>query len=446
MIMRSTTSALLVVVLMSPGATAQEQWPTKKWPTTTPKDVGFDPAALAAFDADIVKGDYGYVDSLTFIRRDKVAFDKTYKHDYDKIYGKLAKEGYPNSVHDLSGPYNYYSTWWHPYYRRGDLHTIQSLTKPIVSAIIGVAVARKEFPDLDTPVMKFFDEKKVANLDDRKRRMTIRHLLTMTSGVHWTTAKLAEAGADTDTRFEASYDWVKFTIDLPMSDEPGKVYTYASGNVQLLVHIFNKAVGKDIEEYAAEHLFAPLGIDKFYWKRTPAGHVDGSGGLYFRPHDLAKLGYLYLHKGTWDGKQLVTADWVKDSFAVRVETPALGKGVAMGYLWRSMPYGEKDQFRVFGGGGFGNQGLLVFPDHDAVLVYTCWNALDDKPDLSVPAVVERFQRALADNPKGGKPPASCFAATAAPFCEVVGPNQTLQQTRPACRFLGLHRLPCGPGR
>src|SRR5262249_25891106 len=151
---------------------------------------------------------------------------------------KLAKEGYPNSVHDLSGPYNYYSTWWHPYYRRSDLHTIQSLTKPIVSAIIGVAVARKEFPDLDTPVMKFFDEKKVANLDDRKRRMTIRHLLTMTSGVHWTTAKLAEAGADTDTRFEASYDWVKFTMDLPMSDEPGKVYTYASGNVQLLVHIF----------------------------------------------------------------------------------------------------------------------------------------------------------------------------------------------------------------
>lgn len=396
MSIRIKIAAVLIVFQLGPGATAHDEWPTAQ-----PKAVGFDPVALAAFDADIVKGAYGYVDSLTFIRRGKIAFDKTYSHDYDKIYGKLAKEGYPNCVHDLSGPYNYYSTWWHPYYRRGELHTIQSQTKIIVSVIIGVAIARQEFPDLDTPVMKFFDEKKVANLDDRKRRMTIRHLLTMTSGVEWTTEKLAKAGVDTDTRFEASTDWVKFTIDLPMADEPGKVFNYASGNAQLLVHIFNKAVGKDIEEYAVQHLFAPLGIDKFYWKRTPAGHADGSGGLYLRPHDLAKFGYLYLHKGAWHGKQLVTADWVKDSTAVQVETPALGKDVAIGYLWRIMTYGEKGQFRVFGGGGFGGQGMLVFPDHDAVMTFTGWSALDDQPKLIPPAAVERFQQALADN-RGGE--------------------------------------------
>ena len=93
-----------------------------------------------------------------------------------------------------------------------------------------------------------------------------------------------------------------------LTEEPGRVFNYASGNAQLLVHIFNKAVGKDIEENAAQHLFAPLGIDKYYWKRTPAGHADGSGALYLRPHDLAKFGYLYLHKGAWDGKQLVTAE------------------------------------------------------------------------------------------------------------------------------------------
>ena len=406
MCIRVVALSLIAVGLTGLTARGQELWPTKRWPTATPKEVGLNPAALAEFDGDLVKEKlYGYVDSVTTIRRGKIAFDKTYARDYDRIFGRLAKEGYPISVHDLSGPYNYYSTWWHPYYRRGDLHTLQSFTKVVVSVVVGVAVARKEFPDLDTPVMKFFDEKKVASLDDRKRRMTIRHLLTMTSGVRWEQPPpLARAGPDTDTRFEASYDWVKFAIDLPMSEEPGKRYNYASGNAQLLVHVFNKAVGKDIEEYAAQHLFAPLGIEKFYWKRTPAGHVDGSGGLYLRAHDLAKIGYLFLKKGKWDGKQIVTAEWVKDSVTSHVETPEKFKGSGWGYLWGVLPYGEKGRHVSFGGGGFGGQGVIVLPDHDAVIAYTGWNALDDLPKLTPPAVIDRFLRALTDNRDGGKPP------------------------------------------
>lgn len=250
---RIAASALLAVFLSAAAAHAQDKWPTKQWPTAMPKDVGLDPAVLAEFDADLAKEKlFGYVDSFTIVRNGKIAFDKTYSRDYERIYGKLASVGPSYSVRDPSGPDNIYSSWWHPYYRRVELHTLQTVTFAVVSVVIGVAKNRNEFPDLDTPVMQFFDEKKVANVDDRKRQMTIRHLLSMTSGLKWS----AEAGADTEDSFEASSDWVKFTIDLPMQDEPGKTFNYAHGNVQLLVHVFNEAVGMDIEEYAARHLFA----------------------------------------------------------------------------------------------------------------------------------------------------------------------------------------------
>ena len=157
----------------------------ESWPVSTPEAVGLDPKVLEAFDADIAAGKYGYVDSMLVIRRGKRVYDRSYRHDYDKIYGKEAKEQSALNAHDPTGPYNYFNPWWHPFYRRGDLHTLQSVTKTVTSVIIGAAAARGEFPDIGTPVLKFFDESKVANVDERKRRVTIRHLLTMTGGFDW---------------------------------------------------------------------------------------------------------------------------------------------------------------------------------------------------------------------------------------------------------------------
>jgi hypothetical protein len=430
---RDSSLVVLAIVLCCPVLPAHEPWPPKTWPSAMPRDVGLDFAALAEMDANIVKGEYTYVDSFTVIRHGKIAFDRSYPRDYEKIYGEMAKKQSPIIVHDRTGPFNPFNSWWHPYYRRGDLHTLQSITKALVSVIIGVAVTRGEFPDLDTPVMKFFDPKKVANLDDRKRRMTIRHLLTMTSGVEWrfSSTPISDGGTDTDTPFEASYDWVKFAIDRPMAEEPGKIFNYASGNVQILVHISNAAVGTDIEEYAAKHLFAPLGIENFYWKRTPAGVVDASGGLYLRPHDLAKIGHLYLRRGVLDGKRIVAADWVKDSVTGHVDTPKIFKDSRWGYLWGTMPYGEKGQYTVFGTGGFGGQGMIVFPDLDAVVVYTSWNVLDDQEKLSPPKIIDWFPRTLA---RQQPPPTS-------PACELV-PRVPI---RPVYLFPRLHPVRRVPG-
>ncbi|MEN6312380.1 MAG: serine hydrolase, partial [Acidobacteriota bacterium] len=171
-------AVLLIPGLVAPYAVAQDPWPTKAWPTAAPESVGLDSGILAAFESDIGAGKYGYVDSLLVIRRGRLVVDRSWAHDYDKIYGRLAREQGPLNAHDPSGPYNYFNPWWHPFYRRGHLHSLQSVTKTMTSVIIGAAAARGEFPALETPVLKFFDESKVANVDARKRRLTIRHLLT----------------------------------------------------------------------------------------------------------------------------------------------------------------------------------------------------------------------------------------------------------------------------
>jgi len=397
--MRVLYSALVlfVAVLLSPCGMAQDQWPTKRWTTSTPAAVGLDAKTLAEIDADIAGGKYGYIDSMLVIRHGKMVYDKSYKHDYDRIYSEEAKKPGPLNAYDPSGPYNYFNPWWHPFYRRGDLHTMQSVTKTVTSIVIGVATARKEFPDIDTPILKYFDSAKVANLDDRKRRVTIRHLLTMTGGFDWREDLPYTDPNNAASLMEASPDWVEFTINRPMAEEPGKVFVYNSGATQLLSHIFRVATGKDIEEYAAEHLFAPLGIERFYWKRSPSGLIDTEGGLYLRPHDLAKIAYLFLKNGAWDGKQIVTADWVKASVTPSVNVGT--GGVKYGLKWWLFPYGADGASLAWAGSGFGGQMPIIIPEYDIVVVFTGWNIHDDpNKRLGHRVAIGRVIRAVVGQP------------------------------------------------
>ena len=379
-------------------ATAQSQWPTKGWPTSTPRAEGLDPKVLASFNADIAAGRYGFVDNLLVIRHGKVVYERAYKHDYDRIYAEEAAHPGPLNANDPSGPYNYFNPWWHPFYRRGDLHTMQSVTKTITSVVIGVATARGQFPTLETPVLNFFDTTKVANVDDRKRRMTIRHLLTMTSGLDWDEDVPYADPRNDSSRMEAGFDWVRYTIDRPMAHEPGAVFKYSSGATQLLSHIFRKATGQDIEEYAARHLFTPLGIDRYFWKRSPTGLVDTEGGLYLTPRDVARIMYLFVKNGVWDGKPIVQPEWVKQSLAPSI---AVADGVQYGFKWWLYPYAKGDPRLAWGGSGLGGQRPIYFPDYDLLLVLTGWNILPDKPSLSPRTAIDRILEAVIERRSGG---------------------------------------------
>lgn len=360
----------------------------KELPTSTPMAVDLNADSLARIDAEIASGNFGYIDGMLIIRHGKVAYERSYKHDYSKLYKAEANKRSTLNNNDPTGPYNYFNSWWHPFYRGSDLHSLQSVTKTITSVIIGAAIARKEFPDVNTPVLTFFDTTLIRNIDARKRRITIRHLLTMTAGFDWNESKLSYMDPKNHAMLmEASSDWVSFTINRPMSDEPGTAFNYNSGGAELLAYIFRVATGKDIEKYAAKYLFEPLGIEQFYWKRTPFGLVDSEGGLYLKQSDLAKIFYLYLKNGNWDGRQIIQPEWIKQSVTPSI---TISPEVKYGYKWWIYPYGSDSTQNSWFGLGFGGQIPFIIPEYDLVVVFTGWNILEGKPTLSSNEALSRI--------------------------------------------------------
>lgn len=371
-----TPLLIIPILLFACGLAAQTlppgcenpEWPAPAWPAADAKSLGVDADALAAIDADFKAGKYGYVDAMLVIRCGRIVKQATYSHDYRRIYGAAAKIKGPLTP-TLHGAYNYFDPAWHPYYRGSDLHTLQSVTKTVTSIVIGVAIARGEFPPLDTPVLEFFDTAKVKNIDPRKRRMTIRHLLSMTAGLEWHEDVAYDDPKNSAVIMESLRDWVPYVINQPMADEPGARFNYNSGATQLLSHIFKKATGRHLQDYARQHLFKPLGIDRFYWKRAPKGLTDAEGGLYLRPEDLAKLGYLFLRQGNWNGQQLVTPQWVAQS---TTPSAAVSERTQYGFKW----WLEMTSTPAWCGHGFGGQRLVVLPAHDLVVVFLAWNIPD----------------------------------------------------------------------
>jgi hypothetical protein len=385
---------LLVVPILALLARQQDTpqkeatiWPKKIWTQATPASVGLDETVLDAFDKELASGKHGLVDSFTVFRCGKQVYAKKYPRDYGQIYGKEAKEKGPLNAR-LTGLYNYFDPSWHPYYKGTDLHSMQSVSKTITSVIIGIAMTRGDFKaTVDTPVLNFFDSAKVRNIDDRKRRMTLKHLLTMTTGLDWNEDVPYDDPRSDSSIMEATDDWVQYVIDKPMAAEPGTVFNYSSGASELLAYIFQKETGQDIEKYGEKYLFTPLSMDH-YWKRTYQGVIDTEGGLYLRDADLAKIGYLYLHDGIWDGKRIVSHKWVQQSLTPFIDA---GGGYKYGYKW--WLYGRTDtKTYVWTCLGFGGQRLQVFPEENLLVVTTGWQILKDEMPGKV--VVENVLHAV----------------------------------------------------
>ena len=348
-------------------------WPTQGWHKGTPASVGLDEKTLADLDADFASGKYALVDSFQVYRCGEKVFERKYSHDYASIYGKEAKTKGPLNAR-LTGPYNYFDPAWHPYYRGTGLHTMQSVSKTVASVILGIAITRGDFKAaVNTPVLKYFDVASVKNVDDRKRRMTLKDVLTMTAGLAWTEDVPYDDPRSDSSLMEATDDWVQYVIDKPMATEPGTAFNYSSGASELLAYIFQKETGQDIDAYGEKYLFAPLGI-KHHWKRTYLGVVDTEGGLYLTGSDLAKIGYLYLHDGKWDGNVIVSKEWVRQSLTPFVDTG--WQGLRYGFKWWLYPRKDGDQF-VWMGIGFGGQRLMVFPREQLIATFTGWNILQD---------------------------------------------------------------------
>lgn len=360
-------------------APATDPWPAEAWPTATPEAQGLDAAVLSRLDDELRAGEHGFVDGLLVIRNGLVVHEASFTRDYDTPFKKITQP---------PGPYNYYDPEWHPYYRRGRLHTLQSVSKSVTSALIGIAIRRGEIPGVGVRVLPYFDGFPIKNLDDRKKAITLEDLLTMRSGLEWDEWSTDYTSpANSCSVMEGLDDWVGYVLDRPMAHRPGEVFTYSSGVTMLLVHILQAATGKDAEDYAREHLFGPLGIREHYWKRTPKGIPDAEGGLYFTASDLARIGYLYLHGGVWDGRRILPDDWVARSISPIVAATSTGiEGFGYGYQWWA---GRQS----YAASGYGGQRLFVVPGRNLIAVYTGWNIYHD-PSLDPVMALDRVLEAV----------------------------------------------------
>lgn len=274
------------------------------WPASTPQAQGLNADTLTDLVNRIRRGTYGPVSSLLVARHQQLVVEE------------------------------YFNGW-----SSERVHTMQSVTKSVTSLLTGIAVDRGRL-SIDAPVVSFFPGyAPIANLDDRKRAMTVRDLLMMQTGLDWSEATIA--GSPLDQLNRCGCDWLRFVLDWPMREPPGTRWEYVSGGTIVLGGIVGVATGQRIDQFAATQLFGPLGITNTYWiGGLPDGLPHSGGGLGLRPRDMLKLGQLVLDEGRWRGARIVSASWIRESTAPLVRTAAFGPGPAdYGYLWWGLPNG-----------------------------------------------------------------------------------------------------------
>ena len=337
------------------------------WESATPSNEGISPLVIDSIHQDITDGLYGLIDNFLLIRNGKVIADYHYQQDY-----RAVMQQYDTTNHQ----YNYDHIAWHPYYKNTDLHTLQSVTKSVTSILLGIAHDEGLIVSIDSSAMDYFEEYEPDLSDHRRNKLSVYDLLTMQSGIEWDEQNYDEAN-NSCILMEASNDWIQFVIDHPMDTIPGSAFEYNSGASVLLGKIVRKATGKRIDQWAEEKLFKPLGIENYYWKVTPKEEIDTEGGLYLNAYDLAKIGYLMLNKGKWEGQQIVSENWVNKSLNPQV---SFNEKSGYGFQWW-VPLHENGKSEIFAANGYGGQFLMVSPNHQLIVVFNGWN-IHDNPDKS----------------------------------------------------------------
>ena len=353
---------------------ASYTYPGDTWPTSTPAAEGIDPTVIDSIVADMETGRYGLIDHFLLIRHGKLVADYHFEQNYDSVM----------VLHDTTNyQYNYDHSSWHPYYNGTKLHTLQSVTKSVTSAGLGIAIDEGYIDNVDVAAMSFFDDYSHDLSDARKKAITLEDFLTMRSGIEWNT----EGGYSSDTHstiiLEASEEWIQYVLDQGMDADPGSVYEYNDGVSVLIGKIIGEATGKRADKWIEEKLFNPIGITDYYWKITPDNEADTEGGLYLASHDLARIGYLFLRNGKWNGQQIISEEWVRQSTAPVVPdvNPKNDRQDAgYGYQWWIIDH-DGTTSSLYAGNGYGGQFVFIAPEQDIVAVFNGWN-IHSQPELS----------------------------------------------------------------
>jgi len=273
---------------------------------------------------------------------------------------------------------------------RNMLHNIMSATKSITSACIGIAIDKGYIESVHRSIFDYLPDHTHLSTGG-KDKITIEHLLTMTSGLEWKEWSAPYSSADNPTIgiWFQEKDPITFILDMPLVSEPGMDFNYSSGNMILLGEIIHNATNMSIDEFSTRHLFAPLQVDSSFWAVKFENGVDGNN-LMITPRTMVKFGATFLNGGVWDGKQIVPGKWIEKSATpfsgnYRINIPGEASGrMGYSYSWWTKTYYKKGKpIHMYSATGFGGQHIMVFPELNTVVTFTGGNYLTKRPPFKI---------------------------------------------------------------
>lgn len=316
--------ALIVASGVLNAAETGTYFPGKGWRTSTPEALGLDSTVLARMVGDISEKKLN-VHSITVIRHGYVVMDAYF---------------YP--------------------FRPDTLHDVASVTKSVTSMLLGITVD-KGLVSTDKRLLSFFPDEAPKDPEPSKKEITVDNVLTMRSGMDCgfkPGEQELEAMRHTD-------NWVRYALAMPMINPPGTKFAYCSPGFHLVSSIVTAVTHEPEAEFARKNLFNPIGIGEVVWPADAQGRSHGWGDSHFYPADLARLGYLYLHQGKWNRKQVISANWVERSTAVHANTGR--PGADYGYGWWLYPDQNPPEVSANGRGG---QKIAIWADKDMIVIVT----------------------------------------------------------------------------
>jgi CubicO group peptidase (beta-lactamase class C family) len=317
------------------------------WTIASPEGVGIDSTRLCGIEQRLkLRG--SPLHAVVIARHGKLVFEQ-YFSGVDQPWGKP------------EGEYDYDAT---------TKHDMRSASKSVVSLLVGIAIDRRLIASVNEPVVKFFPDLsalKTPGWDD----ITVRHLLTMTSGMPWDELLPWTDPNNDEPHLGFEPDPIRYVLSKPIAAPPDTAWVYNGGGTELLGAIVARTSGKALDAFAREYLFQPLDIADFEWKAYPRnGKIAAAAGLRLRPRDAAKIGQLLLSDGAWNGRQIVPPDWIMKSIVPRFQAVGyFGGTLFYGYQWwmgRSLS--NRKEVKWMAAFGWGGQRFFVLPDLDIVVM------------------------------------------------------------------------------
>lgn len=339
---RSILIALFTFLSSTAACNGQETGAQRSspWPAATPESTGLDADRLGALRKEARGGGFQNLHAILVVRNGQLVFEE--------------------------------------YFADFDAETLQytaSVSKSVGSILLGIAMDRGLVPGLEAGVL---DASLAARLPEhaaffeaepQKRRILLRHALSMTAGLEWDESSLPYSDSRNDwIRASQSDDPIGFALSRPIVAEPGAEFNYHGVFSILPSYLIQREAGRSAEAFAAEHLFGPLGITDWEWESIANGLTDTDGGLHLRPRDMAKLGQLYLNGGDWEGHRIVSEAWVEASTRRQIDNLD-SPDYCLLWWCGDFHFGESTAW-TFLASGHGGQKIFVLPDLDMVVVIT----------------------------------------------------------------------------